>query len=167
MIYLARIKSRDFEQEYRDSTDYRYRLDDNHEIIVPTVIAWCQKCESVETAEQVPLEQAIRDRIDRVASGELDEFLRLDDEKRKKEISYHEKVLEWRKNRDSPPQCLKCSSELITELEEPEGYSPEYPPGKTVVIFSGQNVELELFLSGHINSRGRDQAYYDSEGKKV
>lgn len=167
MMYLARIKDLDFQQEFKDSALRFYRLENGSEINMPSIIAWCESCKAVVQAEQVPDEGLIESRIEQVKSGELDTFLRLDDEKREKEIDYHLRVLSWRRSRISPPKCLVCGSNKVAELAEPEGYPPKYPPGVTKINCGGKEVELELFLSGHINSRGGNEIYYDSEGNKV
>ena len=167
MMYLVRIEDLDFQQEFKDTVLRFYRLKNGSEINMPSIIAWCESCNAVVKAEQVPDEALIESRIEQVKSGELDKFLRLDDEKREKEVAYHMRVLAWRKSRRSPPKCLACSSNKVTEFVEPEGYPPEYPPGITKINCGGKEVELELFLSGHINSRGGNEIYYDSEGNKV
>jgi hypothetical protein len=167
MMYLARIKELDIEQDFNDSVIRFYCLEDGYRIVMPSIIAWCENCKAVVKAEQVPDDSLIEARIDQVESGSLDEFLRLDDQKRVKEIEYHKRVLAWRKSRISPAKCLVCGSSEFTELVEPEGYPPTYPPGVTHVNFGGRNVKLELFLSGHFNSRGGNELNYDPEGNRV
>ena len=167
MMYLARIRELDLEQDFNDSAIRFYCLEDGYKIVMPSIIAWCEKCKAVVKAEQVPDESLIESRIDQVESGSLDEFLGLDDQIRVKEIEYHKRVLAWRKSRISPAKCLVCRSIDVTELVEPEGYHPSYPPGVTHVNYGGRIVELELFLSGHIHSRGGNEHYYDPEGNRV
>ena len=166
MILTAKIDEQDFEQDYVPSSKYFYSVN-GKEIKAPSAIVWCDDCEKLCDAELLPSLLAINDRIERFRSGTLDKFLDLDDVKRDSEISEMEVLSNLRKNRRSKAKCLVCGGCNITEVDEPEGYSPEFPPTKMKVRYKNREHQLFVYISGHVNLKSFEKVVLNEEGQKA
>jgi len=164
MILTAKISGENFEQDYVPNTQYFYSVS-GKEIKAPSTIVWCENCQKLCDAELLPSLEAIDDRIERFRSGALDKFLALDEVKRNAEISEMESLRNLRKNRLSEAKCLVCGGSSITEVDEPEGYSPEYPPTKMTVKYGNREHQLLVYISGHVNLKSFQKVVLNEDGK--
>lgn len=167
IILNVMVEDKGFEQEFYEKNIFKYSLDDGTEIGVPHMLAWCTACGKAVSAEQLPELYKIENRLNDIKEGKLDKFLNLDNSKRSKEIEYHERVYKWRESRGSSRKCLECGSNEVFELNEPEGYPPQYPPGITIITTENEQFKVEVFLGGHINLKEMSEIKYDPEGDKV
>ncbi|WP_185234970.1 hypothetical protein [Teredinibacter franksiae] len=164
MILTGKISEQGFEQDYVPNTEYFYSVS-GKEIKAPSTIVWCNDCQKLCDGELLPSLAAINDRMERFRSGALDEVLGLDGVKRNSEISEMELLRNLRKARKSEAKCLVCGGSSITEVDEPEGYSPEYPPIKLTVKYMNGEHQLLIYISGHANLKSMGKVVLNEEGQ--
>jgi hypothetical protein len=165
MLITVKIQETQYEQEISDDFSLLYVLGNGIEISVPRTLAWCGACAKAVYAEQLPDPKQIKDRIDQVRSGKLDDLLRIaSSEEREEQAKYHETVLQWRKDRKDARKCLACGSGKVDDLNEPEGWSQ---PGVTTIVTEQGAFRVMAFLSGHKSKGGFLEKRYDPEGNKV
>ena len=168
---IKRPKNGHMLKGFEEEPNYYYRLRDGRDVPLPIRCGWCSRCEGFVEIERLYTDQDIHQKL-----GDLDamrnDWAKIDAEaiERAKRLGKvvanvqtrlmrfeaWQSALAWRKNRKSPPRCLKCGSFFaVTVL--PEWEEVPHPGGSGAII-----VTYDGTLG--ITPVDRPPVYFDSEG---
>jgi hypothetical protein len=135
-------------------------------------VAWCRDCKKFRCAERLPpiedLDREIAKCRDGIAQlhGELGKWRsRLGGSKdlllvelniSEEEFESLELSREWRRDRKSPPRCLRCGSTALVFL--PDGEVCDHPSGRGRVFIE---------ITSHLQTFAAEEEYYTSEGLRI
>jgi hypothetical protein len=154
--------------------NYWYRFDNDLQIPLAVSYGWCARCEEFVEVERLYSEEEIQQKLHDLdltrsdwpvrdaAAREMAEILGQYQLKIRSRLMAYEAwnvALAWRRTRQSPPRCLKCSSCFaVTVL--PEYEEVPHPHGKGSIILTSDGT-----LGGGPSLQ--PASYFDREGLQL
>lgn len=124
---------------------YYYRLPNGIEYPLKVAYAWCHQCEHFVECERLDSIEALELQIEKSESV--------------RERDYWTAILEWRKQRKTPPRCLTCGSFFAIHIL-PDSEAIEHPDGNCLVKVGGILHECN-------SGRQLDACFFDAEGRLI
>ncbi|WLD14769.1 hypothetical protein [Planctellipticum variicoloris] len=123
------------------SAYFYYQLSDGAKLSVFETPAWCYKCKSFITAEEIPTLESLAAEIEKLQAGdpELAKFWSyvLDGAPIEKRIEQLRIRCGWRQSRRSPPRCLECGETDIVATPSAGDSEFKHPETGETLLVSG------------------------------